>query len=44
VLAAVRRSPLGEALGESRMFYNLEHVVTKYRQIVSPDGDTAART
>ncbi|SAL36954.1 sulfate transporter [Caballeronia arvi] len=37
VLEAVRRAPLGQALGEARMFYNLEHVVEKYREIVSPD-------
>ncbi|MDR5746020.1 SulP family inorganic anion transporter [Caballeronia sp. LZ029] len=43
VLAAVRRSPLGERLGEARMFYNLEHVVTKYQEIASVDGDAGAR-
>ncbi|WP_321796744.1 SulP family inorganic anion transporter [Caballeronia sp. J97] len=43
VLAAVRRSPLGELLGESRMFYNLEHVVSKYQEIVSRKGDDLAR-
>jgi sulfate permease, SulP family len=43
VLAAVRRSPLGERLGETRMFYNLEHVVTKYQEIVSRNGDDVAR-
>jgi sulfate permease, SulP family len=39
VLAAVRHAPLGEALGEARMFYNLEHVVTKYHEIVSRDAE-----
>jgi high affinity sulfate transporter 1 len=43
VLAAVRRSPLGERLGETRMFYNLEHVVMKYQEIASSDGDAGAR-
>jgi sulfate permease, SulP family len=43
VLDAVRRSPFGAALGEARMFYNLEHVVTTYREIVSPDVDAIAR-
>jgi MFS superfamily sulfate permease-like transporter len=43
VLAAVRRSPLGERLGEARMFYNLEHVVMKYQEIASSDGDAGAR-
>nr|WP_232519313.1 SulP family inorganic anion transporter [Caballeronia insecticola] len=37
VLAAMRRSPLGATLGETRMFYNLEHVVSKYREIVARD-------
>ena len=35
VLAAVRRSPLGEVLGEARMFYNLETVVMKYQEMVA---------
>jgi len=43
VLAAVRRSPLGALLGEARMFYNLEHVVAKYQEIVSRNGDEVAR-
>ncbi|MCG7400909.1 MULTISPECIES: SulP family inorganic anion transporter [Caballeronia] len=43
VLAAVRRSPLGARLGEARMFYNLEHVVAKYQEIVSRNGDEVAR-
>ncbi|CAL8478491.1 SulP family inorganic anion transporter [Caballeronia sp. S22] len=43
VLAAVRRSPLGERLGETRMFYNLEHVVMKYQEIASSDGNAGAR-
>ncbi|SAK64074.1 sulfate transporter [Caballeronia glebae] len=43
VLAAVRRSPLGALLGETRMFYNLEHVVTTYREIVSRNGQDAPR-
>ena len=43
VLAAVRRSPLGERLGQTRMFYNLEHVVMKYREIDSRNSDDAAR-
>ncbi|SAK49914.1 sulfate transporter [Caballeronia fortuita] len=42
VLAAVRRSPLGARLGEARMFYNLEHVVAKYREIVARNDDDAA--
>ncbi|SAK48888.1 sulfate transporter [Caballeronia temeraria] len=42
VLAAVRRSPLGDVLGETRMFYNLEHVLMKYEEIVSRNGDDAA--
>jgi sulfate permease, SulP family len=32
VLAMVRRSPLGETLGEERMFYNLEAAVAKYQE------------
>ncbi|WP_248324288.1 MULTISPECIES: SulP family inorganic anion transporter [unclassified Caballeronia] len=35
VLDSVRRSPLGESLGEARMFYNLEHVVARYRETVA---------
>ncbi|QSN65106.1 SulP family inorganic anion transporter [Caballeronia sp. M1242] len=35
VLDSVRRSPLGESLGEARMFYNLEHVVARYRDTVA---------
>jgi len=31
VLDSVRRSPLGTALGEARMFYDLEHVLMKYQ-------------
>ena len=30
VLAAVQRSPLGEALGRDRMFFNLEQAVERY--------------
>ena len=30
VLAMVQRSPLGEALGRERMFFNLEMAVDKY--------------
>jgi MFS superfamily sulfate permease-like transporter len=30
VLAVVRRSPLGETLGDDRMFFNLEEAVAKY--------------
>ena len=33
VLAMVRRSPLGEALGDGRMFFNLEDAVAKYREM-----------
>ncbi len=33
VLAMVRRSPLGPALGEERMFFNLEDAVTKYQRL-----------
>ncbi|AQH04052.1 sulfate transporter (plasmid) [Burkholderia sp. KK1] len=43
VLAAVRRAPLGQALGEARMFYNLEHVVTKYQELVSSGAGPIAR-
>lgn len=43
VLAAVRRSPLGKALGEAGMFYNLEHVVMKYQEIVARDDDAVTR-
>ena len=31
VLAMVRRSPLGEALGDDRMFFNLEMAVARYQ-------------
>jgi SulP family sulfate permease len=31
VLAVVRNSPLGQALGEERMFHNLEEAVAHYR-------------
>jgi high affinity sulfate transporter 1 len=30
VLAMVRRSPLGETLGEDRMFFNMDHAVARY--------------
>ncbi len=30
VLAAVRRSPFGQAVGEERMFFNLEQVVARH--------------
>ncbi|MFL9913275.1 SulP family inorganic anion transporter [Paraburkholderia sp. RL17-337-BIB-A] len=30
VLAMVRRSPLGEMLGEDRMFFNMDHAVARY--------------
>ena len=43
VLATVRRSLLGETLGEARMFYNLEHVVTKYQELVARDDAIVAR-
>jgi high affinity sulfate transporter 1 len=33
VLAMVRRSPLGEALGDGRTFFNLEDAVAKYREL-----------
>ncbi len=32
VLAMVRRSPLGEALGHERLFFNLEHAVARYER------------
>jgi high affinity sulfate transporter 1 len=31
VLATVRRSPFGQAIGEDRMFFNLEQAVAKYQ-------------
>ena len=34
VLAMVRRSPLGDALGDARMFFNLEMAVAKYLAMV----------
>ncbi|SAK66319.1 SulP family inorganic anion transporter [Caballeronia ptereochthonis] len=43
VLAAVRRSPLGEALGEARMFYNLEYVVTRYQEMVAREDRDVSR-
>ena len=30
VLAAVRRSPFGQAVGQERMFFNLEQVVARH--------------
>ena len=30
VLAAVRRSPFGKAIGQERMFFNLEQAVARY--------------
>jgi MFS superfamily sulfate permease-like transporter len=30
VLAMVRRSPLGETLGQDRMFFNMDHAVARY--------------
>ena len=30
VLTAVRRSPFGQAVGEERMFFNLEQVVARH--------------
>ena len=30
VLAAVRRSPFGRAVGQERMFFNLDQAVDKY--------------
>lgn len=35
VLAMVRRSPLGQALGDERMFFNLEDAVARYQQLKS---------
>jgi sulfate permease, SulP family len=46
VLAMVRRSPLGEALGPDRMFTSIDTAVTKYRERFgatrSPTGDSHA--
>jgi SulP family sulfate permease len=41
VLAMVRRSPLGDALGRERMFFSPEHAVAKYRELApnSAAGD-----
>lgn len=33
VLAVVRRSPLGQALGDERMFFNLDDAVTRYQKL-----------
>jgi MFS superfamily sulfate permease-like transporter len=35
VLQMVRRSPLGEALGQERMFFNLQAAVERYQQLQS---------
>jgi high affinity sulfate transporter 1 len=40
VLAMVQRSPLGEALGRERMFFNLEQAVARYLALRNP-GITA---
>ena len=32
VLAAVRRSPFGQAVGQERMFFNLDQAVAKFRE------------
>jgi len=36
VLAVVQRSPLGEALSQERMFFNLEQAVARYRAMPPP--------
>ncbi len=36
VLTAVRRSPFGQAVGERRMFFNLDQVVTRHLAIQPP--------
>ncbi len=38
VLAAVRRSPFGKAVGEERMFFNLDHVVARHLATTPPPG------
>ena len=40
VLQVVRRTPLGEALGQERMFFNLEVAVEKYQQLQSSNVPT----
>jgi SulP family sulfate permease len=41
VLDLVRRSPLFAAIGEERMFYNLEHVMMRYGEIFTRKNDTS---
>ena len=38
VLEVVRHSPLGEALGRERMFFNLEQAVAAYQSSARPPG------
>ena len=42
VLAAVRRSPFGQAVGQERMFFNLDQAVAKY--LASQQGPVARPT
>jgi sulfate permease, SulP family len=42
VLAMVRNSPLGEALGEQRMFHNLEQAVASYQSHAQEDVAAAS--
>jgi sulfate permease, SulP family len=42
VLAMVRNSPLGEALGEQRMFHNLEQAVASYQSHAQEDAAAAS--
>ena len=37
VLTAVRRSPFGKAIGQERMFFNLEQAVVRYLDGVADD-------
>jgi MFS superfamily sulfate permease-like transporter len=39
VLATVQNSPLGEALGRERMFFNLEQAVARYRSLAQDGGE-----
>jgi hypothetical protein len=36
VLTAVRRSPFGQAVGQDRMFFNLEQVVAAHTAAKAP--------
>jgi hypothetical protein len=40
VLAIVERSPLGQALGHERMFFNLEQAVARYLEKPGKIGDS----